>query len=274
MGKNQPSRRELAMRGFLIIFGIFLSTFALTFINAQVQPQQERERLDRQAKVDELHGSSNPYLVDMTKLFTYHLGKHGITGTASPEAIANGYEVPNRDVNIGGGWPISIKIMNNSLLISANVTDADNQQIGQIQDNVWVGATETILKLYDKNSNNFAFEVVGRDKTVLLQIYFMGLNELDITGFFHSNDGSLIVVTDDIVSMNPSKIEVTPIEQFFLYPSASHPSELVHPERFLPPENSIPLSTWLSYAVWIVGSLGAVISAIVGIDSFWRYGRK
>jgi hypothetical protein len=269
-GKRKPSKFNLAIRGILIILGIIISTYALTMIPTQVQTQQQIELEERQAKIDALQGNSNPYLIDMTKTFTYHLGKDGVTGEVPPETLANGFKAPNDDFQLNGALPIEIKIVDNHLSISANITNANNEIVGEIRDNAWKDTmTQSLLNLYDKNSNNFAFEVVDKDKTPLLQIYFMGPNELDITGFFHTSDGSLTVVTDNSVYANPSVKPV--LEPFFLYPSDSHPSELAHPELFLPPDNSIPFSAWLNYGGMVLAVLGYSLSGLISLDSFWRY---
>jgi hypothetical protein len=265
-------KRRLVLRAILFIAGLVISTYALAYmIPTQVPQQQQAEKEQKQAEVEALYGGQNPYEINMSSDFTFCLGVHGFSDTVPAEWIANGTDVPNNAIYLGGILPLHIKITNGSLSISANVTDTAGKAIGYIQDNEWKSATnQSLITLYDINNNNFAFEVVDNVQKPLLQIKFISLNTIDITGYLRTSSNGLVVANDSGLFGNPTEpVSIAPI---FLYPSSNHKGELANPDLFLPESErgNIPLSAWLFYGGLALAVAGAALSGLVVWDTIWE----
>jgi hypothetical protein len=244
-------------------------------IPTQVPQQQQAEKEQKQREVKALYSGQNPYEINMSRDFTFFLGLNGYIDVVPAESIVNGTNVPNNGVYLDGILPIHIRIINSVLLISANVTDTVGDTVGYIQDNEWESAiNQSLITLYDINSNNFAFEVVDNMQRPLLQIKFFGPNEVDITGYFHTSTNSLVVATDTMIYLEPAKpVSLTPI---FVYPSSEHKGELANPDAFLPASErgGIPLSAWLFYGGLALAVGGASMSGLVLWDAIWETREK
>jgi hypothetical protein len=272
---GKPTKRNLAVRSILIIFGIVLSTYALAILVPQGQQQQQIEAQQKEAQLNTVEGTLyNPYQVDLTKDFVIALGKTQVI--TSSQNLANGFDLIQHTISINDKRvPVQIKFIDNRISVSANVTNADGDLVGWIIENDWRSDSSDSLSIYDRNFSPYAFEIVDRNKVPLLQVEMVGSNKIYVGGLIYVDKGQSILFEKSGWVINPSQEELDQFktQTLFLYPSKDHLGELVNPVSFATAksDNSIPLSAWMINGGFALAVVGIIIFTFVGADSYWEF---
>jgi hypothetical protein len=130
---------------------------------------------------------------------------------------------------------LSIKSRGGQLLVSTNLFDRDGKLIARIEDNEWKVATPPLT--YDRNYSSNAFEVVGTNGLVVLQIV-MKSDRVQIQGIWYGTGHHFVAmfttpgVNGGIIQpfgLDTGDRNVLPIiKPMFKYPSELHFEELAN----------------------------------------------
>jgi hypothetical protein len=87
--------------------------------------------------------------------------------------------------------PLSIKVVNNKLLISMRVFDIDGNLIAEIEDNFWRPNPNLTAKF---NYDDHGFEVADNKGNIVVSINITATNEIEIQGIFAIKESKLFYI--------------------------------------------------------------------------------
>ena len=136
----------------------------------------------------------------------------------------------NRYIAMGGGnISLKIKFDEGKALISTLIRSDENKTIVKIVDNHWVVNNDPLIA-YDRNYNDFAFEVIDSDQIPRLQVLIRENNVIYIGGYFDVPIGKVLAMPHTSI-INPSQESVEKFKEMrlFKYPSEDHLGEIITP---------------------------------------------
>jgi len=126
-------------------------------------------------------------------------------------------------------YPITFKIKNNQLLISALIKNFDSKSAMEIIDNEWIVKENNV---FDRNYNESALEIIDDKYNIpIFRMEMLNKNYYKITGVFIDQNQAFIVKDSNWVMLSDFKeSEVVKncndMKRFFKYPSKSHLGEV------------------------------------------------
>lgn len=211
-----------------VIIGIILAALASYLIWHGTQERQAEIR--RQQELEEaLTGEIEAPSVDHDKPFMIKYG--GMTVILPFQDVQRGLNLRNL-INFGMDFPVKVDISEDKIYVTTEVKNDNGETIGKITINNW-SVDPNPLIAYDRNYNDFAFEVIDSDLIPRIQIILRPNNVIFIGGYFTGPNGSMIS-TGDFFSRIPAGYEPQPtleylrekIHPIFVYPSSDHFGEL------------------------------------------------
>ncbi|HUW49362.1 MAG TPA: hypothetical protein VMW36_11520, partial [Patescibacteria group bacterium] len=126
--------------------------------------------------------------------------------------------------------------------ISANVTNSNDQIVSYVEDNDWKSASPTSMQIWDRNYNDYAFEILDVNKIPIFNVRVVGPNEIQIAGLFNAGSGTRVLISNEgggIIG-NPTQQDIKDtLVPIFKYPSEFSLGLLVNPTYL----SSLPLDT-------------------------------
>lgn len=163
-----------------------------------------------------LSGVFEKHRVNPNEIFTIQFGNMKIM--ASYNDIVNGINL-RKWVEFGYDYPMSIKIDNGNLMVSASFNDKKGKMIAQIIDNQWVINRDNYC---DRNFSRNTLEVVDKEKIPLLQVDIKDGNNIFIGGAFYfptirlfMSDGNSTITGDSAFN---DAVALRKIKRIFKYP--------------------------------------------------------
>jgi len=148
-------------------------------------------------------------------------------GIKKSDLSDGGYIVP---ITFGGTVPISVRRINNKILVSGSFRDLDDGKLVDIKDNEWSYGEKVIF--WDRNYNDDSFEIIDRYGAMRFQIEFKEENLIYVSGLYKVSNRIYVASQvsgiydyplkhfrsiDDIVKFGDREIPL-----LFKYPSVEH----------------------------------------------------
>ena len=180
----------------------------------------------RNREIDAMKGQLTVPTIDFSKPFKLYWG--GIVFVKNVSQLAGALDTSNF-FNVGGGITLRIRFDSDKVLISAEIRNDSNQTIVKIVDNNWVVNTDPMIA-YDRNFNDYAFEVIDSDQMPRLQVLMKENNVIYVGGYFDTVIGKVLAVPHELVIGPPPQM----VEQFkkmrlFKYPSQDNFGQIIEP---------------------------------------------
>ena len=129
----------------------------------------------------------------------------------------------------GGGISLKLRFGNGKALVSAEIRDNSNQTIVKIVDNNWV-VNNNPMVAYDRNFNDFAFEVIDSDQIPRLQVLMKDDNVIYVGGYFDVPIGKVLAVPHQwVLTPPPQMVEEFKGMRLFKYPSIDNFGQMNEP---------------------------------------------
>jgi len=167
--------------------------------------------------------------IDFQKPFEVNFGSNILIQTVSE--LSEGINL-RRFIDVGFDYPIQIRFKDKKVFISAEIKNEEGVTIAKIKDNQWV-VNEDKMIAYDRNYNDYAFEVINSDLVPVLQVIVQGQNRIYIGGLFYFPKGKMLATPNGII-YNPSSEQIDKyIKPIFRYPSDKYLGQMVISESFI-----------------------------------------
>jgi len=178
----------------------------------------------RTKEIEAMTGKLASPEIDFQKPFEIILGNNIILQTISQ--LDEGIDL-NKYINIGYDYPIQIKFKGNKLLITAEIKNQEGITIAKIVDNNWV-VNENKMIAWDRNYNEYAFEVLDSNLIPVLQIVVKEQNKIYVGGLFYTSTGKIVISQKIGIIINPSEADLSKyITPIFKYPSNENLGKMV-----------------------------------------------
>jgi hypothetical protein len=171
----------------------------------------------RHRELETPKGELDPPDIDFDKPFNLYWG--GIKITKNVLELTDNIDINDFFHFNNGGISLKIDFDNRKILISTEIRNDKNETIVKIVDNRWVINTDPLIA-YDRNYNDFAFEVIDSDQIPRLQVLLSENNVIYIGGFFDIPIGKALALPHELI-INPSQQNVEELKELriFKYPS-------------------------------------------------------
>jgi hypothetical protein len=167
----------------------------------------------------------------------------------------------------------SIKFIDDKMYVSTDVRDSNNTLIAEIVNNEWKTVNPDTLQFWDRNYNNYAFEIIGSNNIPTLQVIMVGSNEIQVGGLFFTQTGSIYIApmingsgTRLFINVGDKHQEYnTTIPTIFKYPCLTNPDNLGEMNSsFYPSSNPLLIPTFEF-------GLGIILMVISALISYFAY---
>jgi hypothetical protein len=173
----------------ILVISLILSTVGPSVFLTIAYDLNQQGQKEKQDAITAYTSQINPFRIDTSnssEFFWVDLGGNKAGDTIS--VISKGCDIVNNEIYLGQKLPIAVNIVGNQLLISANVSNLDNQLVAYFVNNTWKSDTPNMLSIGDRNYNQYAFEIIDRNNVSIFSVRIIGYNEIAIGGLFNSSD--------------------------------------------------------------------------------------
>lgn len=211
----------------LFVVGLIIAAFSTVFFQLASTEQQEATK-NRQDSIMAAKGELMPFKMNMSEDFVVDLGGNIVAHSA--QELAQGVDAV-RGIGVGFDWPFQIIFSGSKILISANVTNSDNQVVGRITNNTWRSERPDSMAIGDRNYNDYAFEILDINMMPIFNVRVVGSNQIQISGLFHGNNNTALISDNGGgVWANPSQQQINDLlTPMFKYPSSEYAGKLINP---------------------------------------------
>ena len=192
--------------------GVFLATYGWNLRNREITAMK---------------GELKPPKIDFDKPFELYWG--GIKFIKNIDELEDELDT-NKFIKMGGG-NISLKIRfdEGKALISTEIKNDENETIVKIVDNNWVINIDPVVA-YDRNYNDYAFEVIDSDQIPRLQVLIRENNVIYVGGYFDVPIGKVLALPHHWVLNPPQElVEKFKKARLFEYPSEDNFGKIIEP---------------------------------------------
>jgi hypothetical protein len=234
---------------------------------------------DYQDAKEIMQSGLNPPEINMANWFTIMLGNQGSGVMVPPQNLESGVDLDTllnlcfKGYNFSGD-NFRISVVNNKLSVSGEIKNSDNVTVAQIYNNNWKSDNpDKTFDIFDRNYNDYAFEIIGKTGVPVIQIIIFGSNKIQIGGLFHSDAGEVYILPTEFGStriLNPTddQLRSQSIMKIFQYPSSSNLGKMVNPAY--PSSDPLSESWWIMILGIIMIFLGAILALSDKIYEFYK----
>jgi hypothetical protein len=261
---------------FLLILMVILGTIMVTYSSFVISPEAQKQKDDA---ILTLNGELSPFEIDIEKPFYVFIGAR-VPFHFTGEQLAEGISLNNFITSPFGNVTsdeFHIDLLNGKFQVSASIRDSDGKLITQIVNNTWKTVDPNYqLAYWDRNYNDYAFEVITSNYVPILQVAMVGSNEIQFDGLFYTEDGFVRLApmsnggasftyypkseTFEEVNKNES------IPLLFKYPALTNASNLGKMENpFYPTTDPLAEASSKMLIVFVLQVTGSLFIAVFGV---------